>query len=95
VLTKIYIIINQVFTALVNKKINKNVLIDMLSFSSNGCFFKFGIEVGVEELIVNAPHFLHVFNMQFEKSVFLRRVVDKLFKSNLTFCVVYVFNLKF
>jgi hypothetical protein len=33
--------------------------------------------------------------MQFEKSVFLRRVVDQLFKSNLTFCVVCVFNLQF
>jgi hypothetical protein len=33
--------------------------------------------------------------MQFEKSVFLRRVVDKLFKSNLAFCVVCVFNLQF
>jgi ABC-type multidrug transport system permease subunit len=51
---------------------------------------------------VNVPpglqlYFLRVFNMQFEKSVFsnLRRVVDRLFKSNLTFCVVCVFNLQF
>jgi hypothetical protein len=33
--------------------------------------------------------------MQFEKSVFLRRVVHQLFKSNLTFSVVCVFNLQF
>jgi hypothetical protein len=33
--------------------------------------------------------------MQSQKSVFLRRVVDQLFKSNLTFCVVCVFNLLF
>jgi hypothetical protein len=33
--------------------------------------------------------------MQFKKSVFLRRVVHQLFKSNLTFSVVYVFNLQF
>jgi hypothetical protein len=33
--------------------------------------------------------------MQFENQSFLRRVVDQLFKSNLTFCVVFVFNLQF
>jgi hypothetical protein len=33
--------------------------------------------------------------MQSQKSVFLRRVVDQLFKSNLTFRVVCVFNLLF
>jgi hypothetical protein len=64
----------------------------------DGCFFK----LGVEKSIVNAPpdynsHFLRVFifNMQFHSSLFLRRVVDQLFKSNLTFCAVCVFNLQF
>jgi hypothetical protein len=33
--------------------------------------------------------------MQFEKSVFFKRVVHQLFKSNLTFCVVCVFDLQF
>jgi hypothetical protein len=52
-----------------------------------GCFLKFGAEVGVEESIVNAPSHYNfdqlfksnltfcVFNLQFEKSVFLRQVV--------------------
>jgi hypothetical protein len=40
-------------------------------------FFKFGVEVGLEESIVNAPPDY--------KS-------DQLFKSNLTFCVVWVFK---
>jgi hypothetical protein len=54
-------------------------LIPMLSFSSNGCFFQFGIEVGVEELIVNAPPNYNS---------------DQLFESNLTFCMFLICNLK-
>jgi hypothetical protein len=46
----------------------------------NGCFFTFGVEAGVEESIVNAPPYYNS---------------DQLFKSNLTFCVVCVFNLEF
>jgi hypothetical protein len=46
----------------------------------NGCFLKFDVEVGVEESIVNA---LPDYNS------------DQMFKSNLTFCVVCVFNLQF
>jgi hypothetical protein len=66
----------------------------------DGCFFK----LGVEKSIVNAPpdynsHFLRVFIFNMHYAVpfqsFLRRVVDQLFKSNLTFCVVCVFNLQF
>jgi hypothetical protein len=38
--------------------------------SYNGCFFKFGVEVGVEESILNAPPDYNF---------------DQLFKSNLTF----------
>jgi hypothetical protein len=45
----------------------------------NGCFFfKFGVEVGVEESIVNAPRDYNS---------------DQLFKSNLTFCVVCVLRM--
>jgi hypothetical protein len=44
---------------------------------SNGCFLKFG---GVELSIVNAPPDYNS---------------DQLFKSNLTFCIVCVFNLQF
>jgi hypothetical protein len=55
-----------------------------------GVFFLFSVEVGVEESIVNAPPdynsdqlfkskltfcFVCVFNLQFQKSLFLRRVV--------------------
>jgi hypothetical protein len=43
-------------------------------------FFKFDVEVGVEESIVNAPPDYNS---------------DQLFKSNLTVCVVCVFNLQF
>jgi hypothetical protein len=43
-------------------------------------FFKFRVEVGVEESIVNAPPDYNS---------------DQLFKFNLTFCVVCVFNLQF
>jgi hypothetical protein len=43
-------------------------------------FFKFGVKVGVEESIVNGPPDYNS---------------DHLFKSNLTFCVVCVFNLQF
>jgi hypothetical protein len=43
-----------------------------------GCSLKFPVKVGVEELIVNAPRIT---------------TLIKLFKSNLTFCVVYVFKL--
>jgi hypothetical protein len=46
----------------------------------NGCFFTFGVEAGDEESIVNAPPYYNS---------------DQLFKSNLTFCVVCVFNLEF
>jgi hypothetical protein len=42
--------------------------------------FKLGVEVGVEESIVNASP---------------DHNSDQLFKSNLTFCVVCVFNLQF
>jgi hypothetical protein len=48
--------------------------------TDNGCFLKFDVEVGVEESIVNA---LPDYNS------------DQMFKSNLTFCVVCVFNLQF
>jgi hypothetical protein len=54
----------------------------------NGCFFTFGVEVDVEESIVNAPPdynsdqlfnltfcVIFVFNLEFEKLVFLRQVV--------------------
>jgi hypothetical protein len=47
---------------------------------TNDVFFKFRVEVGVEESIVNAPPDYNS---------------DQLFKSNLTFCVVCVFNLQF
>jgi hypothetical protein len=51
-----------------------------MTMTSNYCFFKFGVEVGIEESIVNA---LPNCNS------------DQLFKSNLTFCVVCIFNLQF
>jgi hypothetical protein len=63
-------------------------------------FFQFVVEVGVGESIVNAPpdynsdqliHLSRVFNMQ----SFLRQMVHQMFKSNLTFCVVCVFELQF
>jgi hypothetical protein len=71
-------------------------------------FFKFGVKVGVEESIVNAPPGYHS-DQLFKSNItfcvflictlknqsFLRRVVDQLFKSNLTFCVVCVFNVQF
>jgi hypothetical protein len=73
---------------------------------SNGCFFQFGVKVGVEESIVNAPpdyKYDEVFKSKptfcvflicsLKLQSFLRGVVHQLFKSNLTFCVVYVFNL--
>jgi hypothetical protein len=44
-----------------------------------GCSFKFPVKVGVEESIVNAPRITNS---------------DQLFKSNLTFYVVCVFNLQ-
>jgi hypothetical protein len=44
-----------------------------------GVFFKFGVEVGVEESIVNAPPDYNS---------------DQLFKCNLTFCVFLIFSLK-
>jgi hypothetical protein len=58
----------------------------------NGCFFKFGVEVGLEESIVTFCVFLIC---QLKNQSFLRRLVDQLFKSNLTFCVVCVFNRHF
>jgi hypothetical protein len=72
----------------------------------NGCFFKFGVEVDVEESIVKAPPDCNsdqLFKSNLIFSVFLicknlsflRRVVHQLFESNLTFCVVSVFNLRF
>jgi hypothetical protein len=45
-----------------------------------GYIFKFGVKIGVEESIVNAPPDY--------KS-------DQLFKSKLSFCVVFIFNLQF
>jgi hypothetical protein len=50
-----------------------------LLMSHNGCSFKFGVEVYVEESIVNAPPDY--------KS-------DQLFKSNLTFFVFLICSLK-
>jgi hypothetical protein len=75
------------------------MLVDInLRRSSLYTIWQFGVEVGVEESIVNAPpdcnsdqlfksnfQFLRVFNMQFKKSVFLRQVVHQRFKFNLTF----------
>jgi hypothetical protein len=43
------------------------------------CSFKFILEVGLEELIVNAPRITDL------------QITDQLFKYNLTFCVVCVF----
>jgi hypothetical protein len=62
----------------------------MYNVTYNGCFLKFGVEVGVVESIANAqPNYnsdqllksnltfcgVCVVNLQFEKSVFLRRLV--------------------
>jgi hypothetical protein len=48
---------------------------------NNECFLKFGVEVGVEESIVNAPPD-HEYNS------------DQLVKSNLTFCAFLICSLK-
>jgi hypothetical protein len=72
----------------------------------NGCFLKFGVEVGVEELIVKASpgykpdqlfksHVLRFLICSLKNKSFLKGVVDQLFKSDLTFWVVCVFNLQF
>jgi hypothetical protein len=71
-------------------------------------FLKFGVEVDVEESIVNAPpdynsDQLFKSNLTFcvflicslKNQSFLKRVVDQLLKSNLTFFVVCIFNLEF
>jgi hypothetical protein len=68
-------------------------------------FFKFGVEVGVEESIVSAPldyNFVVKSNLTFcvflicslKNQSFLRRVVHQRFNSNLTF-PLFVFNLQF
>jgi hypothetical protein len=37
----------------------------ILVITHNGCFFKFGVEVGVEEAIVNARHWLRIMDQLF------------------------------
>jgi hypothetical protein len=60
----------------------------IFSYYSNGCFFKFGVGVGVEESIVNAPpdyNSNQLFKSNLTFCVVLRRVVDQLFKCNFIF----------
>jgi hypothetical protein len=40
----------------------------------NGCFFKFGVEVGIEQSIVNALHRLRITDQLFKSYVFTRVV---------------------
>jgi hypothetical protein len=43
-------------------------------FTHNGCFFKFGVEVGIELSIVNALHRLRITDQLFKSYVFTRVV---------------------
>jgi hypothetical protein len=49
---------------------------------SNGCFLKFGVEVGVEELIVDALHVLRITDQLFKSYVFTRVVRNRLSNAN-------------
>jgi hypothetical protein len=44
----------------------------------NGCFFKFGVEVGVEESIVNALYGLRITDELFKSYAFIRAVRSQL-----------------
>jgi hypothetical protein len=59
-----------------NKPKLRFLLVSIISESviHNGCFFKFGVEVGIELSIVNALHRLRITDRLFKSYVFTRVV---------------------